>query len=189
VGAGYQRVIINTEKGEEMEAQYLAVNPRGQIPALVLPDGSVLTESAAIALQIADNFPDSGLLPPTGSAERAQVYRWLFYSVANIYESDLRLYYGERFTTDVSCADSIKQKAREDMDKAWELLEQELGEGPYLLGDRYSVVDPYLLMLAYWHEQPQILLARCPKLKILCDEVRKRTAVECIWSQHYPVKV
>ena len=74
------------------------------------------------------------------------------------------------------------------MDRAWDLLEQELGDGPFLLGGQYSVIDPYLLMLANWHEQPQELLARCPKLKRLCDTVRQRPAVERIWSQHYPAE-
>ena len=188
VGADYQRVVLDLGKGEETKPEFLAINPRGQIPALALPDGSLLTESAAIMLQIADNHPDSGLLPMPGSAERGQVYRWLFYAVANIYEADLRLYYSERFTTDASCADSVKKKAREDMDRAWDLLEQELGDGPFLLGGQYSVIDPYLLMLANWHEQPQELLARCPKLKRLCDTVRQRPAVERIWSQHYPAE-
>ncbi len=188
VGADYQRVVLDLGKGEETKPEFLAINPRGQIPALALPDGLLLTESAAIMLQIADNHPDSRLLPPPGSAERAQVYRWLFYAVANIYEADLRLYYSERFTTDVSGADSVKKKARKDMDRAWELLEQELGDGPFLLGGQYSVIDPYLLMLANWHEQPQELLARCPKLKRLCDTVRQRPAVERIWSQHYPAE-
>lgn len=185
VGADYQRVIIDMEKGEETQAEFLAINPRGQIPALVLPDGSLLTESAAIVLHIADSHPEAGLLPAPGGVERAQVYRWLFYAVANIYEADLRLYYSERFATEASCADSIKHRAREDMNKAWELLEQELGEGPFLLGEQYSVIDPYLLMLAYWHEQPQDLLTRCPKLKRLCDTVQKRPSVQRMWSQHY----
>ena len=188
VGADYERVVLDLGKGEEQEAEFLSINPRGQIPALELPDGTILTESAAIVLQIADNHPDSGLLPPPGSTERARVYRWLFYAVANIYESDLRLYYSERFTTEANCADSIKCKASEDMDSAFELLEKELGDGPYLLGEQYSVIDPYLLMLVYWHEQPQVLLARCPKLKQLCETVRQRPAVERIWSQHYPAE-
>lgn len=185
VGADYQRVI--TEAGKEMEADYLAINPRGQIPAMVLPDGSLMTESAAIMLHIADSHPDSNLLPTLGSVERAQVYRWLFYAVANIYESDLRLFYSERFTTEANCADSIKQQAREDMDNAFDLLEQQLGDGPYLLAEQYSVVDPYLLMLVYWHENPPALLGRCPKLKRLCETVQQRPAVQRIWSQHYPV--
>lgn len=160
-GADYQRVILDMDKGEETAADFLAINPRGQIPALILPDGSLMTESAAIMLQIADNHPEFCLLPPPGSAERARVYRWLFYAVANIYESDLRLYYSERFTTKASCAESIKEKAREDMDKAFDLVEQQLGDGPYLLGKQYSVIDPYLLMLVYWNEQPPELLAHC----------------------------
>lgn len=72
------------------------------------------------------------------------------------------------------------------MDHSFDLLEAELGKGPYLLGDQYSVIDPYLLMLALWHEQPEILFARCPKLKWLCETVRSRPAVQRIWSQHYP---
>ena len=188
VGVEYQRVIIDMEKGEEMQADYLAVNPRGQIPALFLPDGALLTESAAMVLHIAERYPESGLLPPPGSVERAQVYRWLFYAVANIYEADLRLYYSERFATEADCADSIKNKASEDMNSAWELLEQQLGDGPYLLGEQYSVIDPYLLMLAYWHQQPQELLARCPKSKRLCDTVQQRPAVQRIWLQHFSVE-
>ncbi|MDH5355069.1 MAG: glutathione S-transferase family protein [Gammaproteobacteria bacterium] len=184
VGADYQRVII--EAGKEMEADYLAINPRGQIPAMVLPDGSLMTESAAMVLHIADNYPESKLLPEPGSTQRAQVYRWLFYAVANLYETDLRLYYSERFTTSPDCADSIKQQARKDMDKAFELIEQQLGDGPYLLGETYSVVDPYLLMLVYWHESPSELLARHAKLKRLCETVLQRPAVQRIWSQHYP---
>ena len=186
VGADYQREIIDMEKGEEMQAGYLAINPRGQIPALFLPDGSLLTESAAMVVHIAESYPESGLLPPPGSVERAQVYRWLFYAVANIYEADLRMYYSERFATGAGCADSIKQQASEDMNSAWDLLEQQLGDGPYLLGEQYSVIDPYLLMLAYWHQQPQELLARCPKLKRLCATVQQRPAVQRIWSQHFP---
>ncbi len=68
----------------------------------------------------------------------------------------------------------------------WDLLETELNEGPFLLGEHYTVIDPYLLMLTCWHEQPQTLLSRCPKLNLLCNSVRRRPAVQRIWSQHYP---
>jgi glutathione S-transferase/GST-like protein len=186
VAASYERVVLDTDKGEEMQAEYLAINPRGQIPALVLADGSVMTESAAMVLHLADSHPEAGLLPVSGSAERAQVYRWLFYAVANLYESDLRFYYSDRYTTDAACVESVKQSAREYMDQSFDLLETELGDGPFVLGDQYSVIDPYLLMLAHWHERPETLFARCPKLKRLCDTVRSRPAVQRIWSQHYP---
>jgi len=186
VAASYELVVLDEDKGEEMEAEYLAINPRGQIPALGLPDGSIMTESAAIMLHLADSHAEFGLLPIVGSAERAQVYRWLSYAVANLYEAVLRLYYSERYTADAACAESVKLSAREYIDRSWNLLEAELGDGPYLLGDQYSVIDPYLMMLAQWHEQPEILFARCPKLKLLCDTVQSRPAVQRIWSQHYP---
>ena len=185
-GANYERIVLDYENAEETKAEYLAINPRGQIPALRLPDGAILTESAAMVLHIAESHPEAGLLPPVASDERGILYRWLFYAVANIYESDLRLYYSDRYTTDINCVESVKLAARQTMDRSWDLLEAELGDGPFLLGNKYSVIDAYLLMLAHWHEKPADLFDRCPKLKRLCDQVRGRSAVQRIWSQHYP---
>jgi len=186
VGADYQRIILDLAADEQNKDEYLAINPRGQVPALELADGSILTESAAIALHIADNHPDSGLLPPMGSSQRAQVYRWLFFAVANIYEADLRFYYSEVYSGDPGCADPIKSQARIDMDAAWDLVEKELGDGPYLLGDNYSVIDPYLLMLSQWHEDTRELYQRCPRLMKLCEAVKARSACQAIWKQNYP---
>ena len=186
IGAEYERCVLDMEQGQETAAEYLKINPRGQIPALVLADGSIITESAAISLHLADSHVEAGLLPPLASLERAQVYRWLFYASANLYESVLRLYYTDRFTTDAGHVDQIQASARAFMDQSWELLENELGQGPYLLGQTYSLVDPYLLMLTNWHEQPEVLFERNPKLGRLCETVRSRPAVERIWSQHFP---
>ena len=186
IGVEYERCVLDLEQGDETVEEYLKVNPRGQVPALVLADGSIITESAAISLHLADSHVEAGLLPPLASGERAQVYRWLFYAAANLYESVLRLYYADRFTTDPGQVDQVQASARAFMDQSWELLENELGQGPYLLGQTYSVVDPYLLMLTNWHEQSEILFKRNPKLGHLCETVRARPAVERIWSQNFP---
>ena len=184
----YQLVVLDYDAHEETKADYLALNPRGQIPALVLPDGSVLTESAAMVLHIADAHPEANLLPPLGSSERARVYRWLFYAVANLYESYLRFYYSDRFADDTTAAELIKLTARLDIDKYWDLTEKDMAEnqssGPYLLGNQYSVIDPYLLMLVGWHQDPRALLNRCPCLSELFDAVRQRPAVVRIWGQN-----
>lgn len=188
VAADYELVVLDYDAHEETEAEYLALNPRGQIPALVLPDGTVLSESAAMVLHIADAHPESNLLPPLGSSERARVYRWLFYAVANLYESSLRFYYSDKFADDATAAELVKQTARLDIDKYWDLLEREMQENqsnsPYLLGKQYSVIDPYLLMLIGWHEFPTNLLTRCPKLDKLYNAVRQRPAVSKIWNQN-----
>ncbi|MFT5220688.1 MAG: glutathione S-transferase [Planctomycetota bacterium] len=185
-GAKYELVKLDLDQGDQHNADFLAINPRGQVPALQLDDGSILTESAAIMIHLADCHADAGLLPPAGSSQRAQVYRWLIFAVANIYEADLRVFYSDLYTSDSNCVESIKQRGREDLDAAWDLLETELGKGPYLLGDRYSIIDPYLLMLTGWHEQPAQLMARCPGLARLCESVKARKAVQLIWSQNVP---
>ena len=186
IGAEYEKIVLDLDAGDQCDPEYLALNPRGQVPALVLPDGAVLTESGAIMIHLAECHPDAGLLPPPGGSERASVLRWLFFAVANIYEADLRLYYSDEFSTDPGCSDAIVAQAKIDMDRRFDLLEAELGEGPYLLGERYSIIDPYLLMLVQWHYQVDELLARCPRLARLCASLRARPACRKIWAQHYP---
>ena len=185
-GADYTRIEIDLEAEQESTAEFLAVNPRGQVPALVLEDGAILTESAAIALHIADLHPQAELLPPAGSSQRARCYRWLMFAVANLYEAVLRLYYTERFTADPAAVEAIKSVARADVDRYFDLLADDLGDGPYLLGERYSIVDPYILMLMNWHEDTKALTARQPGLGTLYDAVKQRPACARIWSQHFP---
>ena len=188
VGADYELVALDYDAHEETEADFLALNPRGQIPALVLPDGTVITKSAAMVLHIADAYPEAKLLPPLGSSERARVYRWLFYAVTNLYESCLRINYSDRFADDATAAALVKQTGRLDFDKYWDLLEKDMQDnrtkGPFLLGDQYSVIDPYLLMLIGWHEHPGTLLERSPNLAALFNAVRQRSAVSKIWDQN-----
>ena len=69
------------------------------------------------------------------------------FAVSNIYDADLRLYYSEAYTTDPQGAEAVRQQARVDMDKAWDLIEANISDGPYFLGERYSILDPYLFML------------------------------------------
>ena len=182
----YQRCAVDLEQGEEMEAAFLAINPRGQVPALVLEDGTVLTESGAMLLHIADSNPAAELLPPLGSRERALVYRWLFYAAANLYEGVLRYYYSDRYTTVAEQADQVRDAAAGYIDHAWSQVEDAIAEGPYFLGQTYSVLDPYLLMLSNWHDKPEGLFAANPKVQRLCATVRARAAVERIWSLHFP---
>jgi len=185
-GADYIREIVDLGSAEETTEEFLAINPRGQVPALQLDDGTVITESAAIALHIADSYPQAGLLPPPASRERALVYRWLFYAAANLYEGVLRFYYSERYTSVASQAEQVRESARGYVDSCWDLLENEIGEGPYFLGQSYSVLDPYLLMLTNWHHDADALFEGNPKLQRLCSAVRARPAVAAIWSAHFP---
>jgi glutathione S-transferase len=186
IGAKYERIILDLDKGDEENPKFLAVNPRGQVPALIKLDGTIITESAAICLHLSDCHPEIGLMPAAVSSSRARAYRWLFFAASNLYEGVLRLYYSDKFTTNADHAESVEKSAREFVDYSWSIIESELGNGPYLLGQEYSLVDPYLLMLTNWHENPDELFDKNPKLLNLCEAVRSRPAVEKIWPQNFP---
>ena len=132
---------------------YLALNPNGQIP--VLCDGAlVLYESAAICLHLADRVPDAGLLPPLGSAERAQAYKWLLW-MSNTWQARLMHYfYPERLVDDGNAAGAaqVKAHAQAHIGTMLDQVEAQLaGHGqPWFLGASFGVTDAYGFMLARW---------------------------------------
>lgn len=186
IGAPYEPITVALSKEASRTAEFLQINPLGQIPALVLPDGSVMTESAAMALYLAETAPEAGLLPPPDDPARAQALRWLFLLAANVYEADLRYYYPERYVGEAAAVPGVKAAARTQMRRILDLVEAALDPGPFLLGARYSVVDPYLCMLACWYPDQAEIASELPRLLRHRDAVRARPAVARIWDQHHP---
>ncbi|HEX6016247.1 MAG TPA: glutathione S-transferase family protein [Geminicoccaceae bacterium] len=185
-GLPYRREVVDTGQGQHRAPEYLAVNPMAQVPAMRLPDGTVITESGAMVLHLCDACPESGLLPAPGTAARAVAYRWLFWLATGLYEADLRYYYPGRYTSEPSGADGVKAAALERMDRLAAMADDLLRTGPYALGERFSAVDVYLLMLVLWHPARAALFARHARVGELARLVRRRPAIERIWTQHYP---
>jgi len=184
IGAAYEKVAVDLANAENQSAEYLAVNPMGQVPALVLPDGTLMTESAAMVLHICDRHPDAKLAPPAGSPESARFQRWLVYMAVAVYNADLRLYYADRMTTDASAVDGIAARARADLDRCFAILGDALDPGPYLLGETYSAADVYLWMVAKWHPDPKQLSAANPRIARLVELVEARPAVAKVWAEN-----
>jgi glutathione S-transferase len=134
---------------------YRRVNPEGRVPALVLPDGTLLTESAAMLIHLAGTDPGRRLAPAAGTSAHALFLKWVVSLSANLYETALRYYYPERYLG--AAAAALK---------------------PYLLGEAYSAADPYLYMLLGWYPGDMAaLLARYPALKRHQELVKLRPAV------------
>jgi glutathione S-transferase/GST-like protein len=186
LGLAYERVVTDTKAGQHRTAGYRALNPMEQVPTLVLPDGTVLTESAAMVLHLCDTHPEAGLLPPPGTSARALAYRWLFWLATGLYESDLRYYYPDRYTSEPGGAAGVRQAALERMDRLVAVAEEWLGAGPYALGEGHSAVDPYLFMLVLWHPARAGIFTRHPGLGEHARRLRARPAVQRIWAQHFP---
>ncbi|MGL4488222.1 MAG: glutathione S-transferase family protein [Rhizobiaceae bacterium] len=164
--------------------EMIALNPLGQVPALRTADGYLMTESAAIALWIADLAPQSGLAPKMSDPQRAQYLRLMLFMAANSYMTALRFYYPDRFSTDASHANAIKAKADEHMHREWAILSDMLGSNDYLLGTNMSAADLYLSMMISWEEDGAAFAARYPALAKLNARVWSHDKVARIWARH-----
>jgi glutathione S-transferase len=169
--ASWLRVVFDTGKDEHKTAEYLAINPAGQVPALKLGNGEVMTESAAICLYLSDAHPETGLAPQVGDDARPAYLRWMTYMAATVYDADLRYYYSERYTTDAAGADAVKRRAIQQLDSAFAIVEARLTETSWMAGSKMSAADIYLAMLASWHPDVQALKSGCPKVAAVWNKV------------------
>ncbi|MCX7347220.1 MAG: glutathione S-transferase family protein [Alphaproteobacteria bacterium] len=183
-GVAFDFVPIDSKARENLSEAYHRINPRQQLPAVMLPDGTCIAEGPAILLHIADAFPDAALAPRPGSFARAHHDRWLSFFQANVYEGELRKLFPDRYAATADCASSVREAAVSYVERHYEIFEEVLGEGPYFLGERFSVLDIYVWMLAQWMPADW-LAARCPKVKRLSDTVASRPAVAPVHDFHF----
>ncbi len=138
------------------------VNPIGQVPALILPDGQVLTETAAMTLYLADVAGTDALVPGPGAAERAAFLRWLVFLVAAVYPS---FAYGDVPTRFVPAegAEAFRAQVIEHRCAMWRVMEAEAA-GPWFLGTRFTAIDVYLAVMTRWTPGAAWFQAEVPQL-------------------------
>ena len=183
-GAPFEEVEITTSKKQHLTEEYRQINPRQQVPSLMLPDGSIMTEGSAMLLHIADAHPELGLAPAPGTPERAQHDRWLIFFAVNVYEGMLRNLMGERYTTDGNGKQGVEEAARAYVDRHFSIFEETLGDGPYVFGDNFSTLDIYMWMIAQWMDAAW-LEANCPKITRLADTVKVRPKIVPIHEENF----
>jgi glutathione S-transferase len=183
-GAEYRLAEVDTKAGQHRSPDFLKRNPMGQVPVLELPDGTVMTETAAMLIHLADRLAPGRLAPEPDSPARPAYLRWLMFMAVNLYQADLRAYYPERYTADGTGATGVKAAAVRDMDRQLAILDQLIGDRPYLLGDSFTAADPYLLMLAHWHPEAKSAFSRFGNVARVCDKVRMRKAVTAANQYH-----
>ncbi|MBW8285212.1 MAG: glutathione S-transferase family protein [Rhizobium sp.] len=182
-GAEYEIVQTPTAEGMHLTEDFKAINPRQQVPALRMPDASVMTEGSAMMLHLADAFPAAQLAPPPGTPARAQHDRWLVFMVVNIYEGELRKGYSDRYTDDADGAVGVKTSADAYVKRHHAILEETI-VGPFLFGPEMTMADIYLWMLAGWMDQDW-LAAHCPKITTLAATIGQNPLVAPIHAVHF----
>lgn len=162
--AAYDRVVVDIRAGAQKEPAYLAINSLGQVPSLALPDGQVVTESAAMVLHLADAFPGAGLLPAADHPDRPKALRWLMFLAMNVYGDNLRYNYAARYTDDPSGAPGVRAAAVEQLVRSWKMFDDALESGPFLLGETCCAVDIYAAMMTDWSLPRAQLFACAPRV-------------------------
>ena len=154
-------------------ADFSRINPKGYVPALVLDDGSLLTEGAAIMQYLADLNPDAELVPPAGSLDRYRVQAWLNFVAAELH----KMYSPWLFHPEYGPA--VQQIARDKIAGRLAIVENHLAEnGPFLMGERFTVADAYLFTIVGWSSYAKVDLADFPSLRAFMERVGSRPKVQ-----------
>ena len=177
---------VNFGHGEHRSPEYLAVNPVGKVPALGLPDSSILTESAAILLYLCELAPDRRLFPAAGDPARPEALRWLFFIASDLYATMVINYHYDDFEADgVSVPAPIRAKARDDLADQFAVLEKHaLTDKAWMNGARMGALDIYAAMIMSWRPSTIDLGRDHPPLARLEAAVWEDPLVGASFRQH-----
>lgn len=143
----YERIPVDMASGEHKSAAFLSLNPTGQVPALMLPSGKVIGESAAILLVLGELNPDCRLVPLPGSKDRPVFLRWLIYMAASPYMTFVQFNHPERFLEDKRAHSPLIENARARLFEQFTFLDDAISGAPYFLRSGLTALDFYLYML------------------------------------------
>ena len=164
-GADYETVRIDFAKTQQRSPEYLRINPKGRVPALVTERG-VLTETPAMLAFVAQSFPASGLAPIDDPFAFAEVQAFNSYLCSTVHVAHAHRMRGHRWVDadDIATITAMQKRAPQSVALAFELIEQGMLKGPWVLGERYTICDAYLFTLAQWLEADGVDLARLPRV-------------------------
>ncbi len=186
LGLSYEfRPVGNLFQSEEARAALSAVNPLGQVPTLALPDGQVMTESAAITLYLADVTGRDDFVPPPGSMERAAFLRWLVFVVANIYPTFTFADDPARFVPEEGARAGFRAAVDAYAQRLYGMLETEAG-APWFLGERFSALDLYTAVFTRWRPRRAWFAEHAPKLHAIAERMDGLRKLKPVWERNFP---
>jgi len=156
IGAPYELVTLDMQKGEHKTPAYMKVHPHGAVPALV--DGDLqLFESAAICAYLADKFPEKRLAPPVGTPARGLYYQWMVYSIATLEPPVIDVFMQTAMLPEAERSPAVLAAARKKFGDVANVLEQALGTRPFLLGEQFTAVDVMIGSTLGWAQMLGLL--------------------------------
>jgi glutathione S-transferase len=174
--------LLDLAAGAHKQPTYLALNPAGVVPTLVI-DGQPITEAAAIALHLADAYPARGFAPPPGTLARAAYYQWMFF-FANTLQPAFRAWFYPSEPAGEAQAEAAKAQARARIEATWARLDSHLAaHGPYLLGETVSTPDFLMTMLMRWSRNMPRTATAWPALARYAAVMKARPAFKEVYAR------
>jgi glutathione S-transferase len=174
-GAPYTTEKLDFKNNQQNSAEYLAINPKGRVPALVT-DRGVLTETPAMLAFIAQSFPQAKLAPLDDAYAFARVQAFNSYLCSTVHVAHAHKMRGYRWATEETSFADMKRMIPKTVGASFALIEREF-RGPWVMGDTYTICDPYLYTLALWLEGDSVDLATLPKVMDHRKRMAERPAV------------
>jgi GST-like protein len=186
IGAPYEVIGETVLRDVARNPEVFNVNPLGQVPALVLPSGEVMTESAAILIWIAERYPDARLAPPPAGERRSAFLRWMAYVSSAIY--GLAWVRGDpmRLVTDERQRQAVLDRIAERRADCWRFMDAQINPGRVLLGDELGVLDLYVATISRWSPRRKRFYAEAPKMAEVVRRVDAEPRLAALWAARFP---
>ena len=175
-GADYELVMVDFRQDAQRAPDYLAINPKSRVPALET-DRGVITEAPAILTYIAQAFPAAKLAPLDDPFAFAQAQAFCAYLCSWVHPAAAHRHRGYRWADDPEAIKDMRRKAPENFAEAAQLIEDEYLIGPWVMGEAYSICDPYLFTVAGWLPRDGVEMSRFPKIAAHFARMQARPAV------------
>lgn len=182
-GADYRATRLDFSASAQRSPQYLAINPKGRVPALVT-DRGVLTETPAILLYLAQCFPQAELAPLDDPFQLAQMQAFNSYLCSTVHVAHAHKARGARWADDEAAHESMRRKVAQNMTECFNLIEREGLRGPWVMGERFSVADPYLFTVTGWLPGDGVPVEQFPRVADHQRRVQALPAVQKVMALH-----
>ena len=177
----HELALVDFSKKEQKSAEYLAINPNGVVPTLLV-NNKPMYEAAAMVVLLSEAKPEAGLIPAANSAKRGEFYQWMFH-LANTLQPPFRMWWYPQEAAGEANSDAAKEAAREKIESVFTNLDAHLAaNGPYLLGENLSGADFMLVMLMRWSRGMPKTALDYPHLAKLANLLRARPSWKALYA-------
>ncbi len=183
IGIPYELIQTTVDKGTPRPSEQLAVNPNGWVPVLLWEDGAMY-ECAAITMFLCDRHPQVGLAPSVDDPSRAEFLQTLVYFSNSVQNAFQLTYYPDRFVDTPSDEPSAQRRGNRRLRETWAIIEDQIADKEWVLGNRFSAADIYLFMLTTWLRSAKghPAISEFPNAKRIADKVLQRSSVQHVYQ-------